>query len=339
MNRTKTAVDVLPGLGLCLVLALIADSLGKLPLFKDQLRMSGLLLVILMGVVVASFTKLPEWLSPGLKMAQKPVLRWAVAGLGFRLTLQEIGNIGASGLAIVVVCVGVSFVAGFAFCRLIGLSRDLGFLLATGGSVCGASAIAAADSVVEADGLDVAVSMGIITLWGTIGIFVFPWLGSLLHYNDFTFGMLCGSTLHETAQVVAAASGMSKEAVAVATVVKLVRICTLAPIVFGIAWAVRRSAESETKAKVPLVPWFLVMFCVFSAVVSFGGPTVTATTKTWILPVVQILLAVGMAGVGLQTNVRDIWKSGWRAVTAGLVQWLVLIGLAIVLIQTFGLTG
>ncbi len=324
---------------MCVALALIADGLSRLPLFKDQLRMSGLLLVILLGIVVASVIRIPESWIPGLKIAQKPVLRWAVAGLGFRLTLQEIGRIGGSGLIIVVICVAAAFAVGYAFCRMVGLNRNIGLLLATGGSICGASAIVAADSVVEAEGSDVAVSLGIITLWGTVGIFLFPWLGELLSYGNATYGMLCGVTLHETAQVVAAASSMSPAAVDAATVVKLVRICMLAPIVFGIGWFIRRTTQAEAKAKVPLVPWFLVMFCVFSAVVSIGGPSVTQFTKIYVQPVVAILLAVGMAGVGLQTDVRDIWKSGWRAVTAGLVQWIVLVVLAIGLIQAFGIRG
>jgi len=338
LKFVEQAKSAIPGLGLVLALALLANWLSEIPFVKDQLRFSALLLVILLGILIASVWKLPKVLEPGLKIAQKPVLRWGVAGLGFKLTLQELANIGAPALLVVVLAVAGSFLFCVWLGKIIGIDKKLGLLLATGGSICGASAIVAADTVVEAEGQDAAVSMGIITLWGTVGIFVFPLVSKAMGWGDFAYGLLCGATLHETAQVVAAASGVSAAAVSVATVVKLVRICTLAPMVFGIGWWMRRTSDSEATAKVPLVPWFLLMFCVFSAMVSFIQVDAFQTlVKDQINPAVKLLLAIGMAGVGLQTSVRDLWKAGWKSVGLGLAQWIALIAITLTLMSIFNL--
>ncbi|QYK52009.1 MAG: putative sulfate exporter family transporter [Fimbriimonadaceae bacterium] len=338
MKAVEQAKSAVPGLALVLVLALFANWLSEVPVVKDQLRFSALLLVILLGILIASAWTLPKMFEPGLKIAQKPILRWGVAGLGFRLTLQELAGIGAPALLVVVLAVAGSFLFCVWLGKIIGIDKKLGLLLATGGSICGASAIVAADTVVEAEGQDAAVSMGIITLWGTVGIFIFPVLAKAMGWADFAYGLFCGATLHETAQVVAAASGISPAAVGVATVVKLVRICTLAPMVFGIGWWLRRTSDSEATAKVSLVPWFLVMFCVFSAMVSFiQVDSFQALVKDQINPAVKLLLAVGMAGVGLQTNVRDLWKAGWKSVGLGLAQWVALILITLTLMSVFNL--
>lgn len=339
MSRLKSVGEVLPGLALVVAMAFVANWIAELPFVKDSLRFSSLLIVILLGILLASVWKLPEALGAGIKLAQKPILRWAVAGLGFRLTLQEVAAIGVP--AIAVVCLGVA--GAFLFCvwlgKILGLGEKLSLLLATGGAICGASAIVAADSVVEAEGKDAAVSLGIITLWGTVGIFLFPVVAKALGWGDFAYGLICGATLHETAQVVAAASGLSPEATNVATVVKLVRICTLAPMVLGIGWWIRRSAVGKAgEAKVSLVPWFLVMFVVFSLLVSLvSDPSFQGFVQDAVNPFVKLLLAVGMAGVGLQTNVRDLWKAGWKALGLGLAQWLVLIAITLVAISVFGM--
>lgn len=330
---------MLPGLALVVAMAFIADWLAGTPFVEDTLRFSSLLIVILLGILIASVWKLPDVLGAGIKLAQKPILRWAVAGLGFRLTLQEVAAIGAPAIAVVLIGVTGSFLFCVWLGKILGLGEKLSLLLATGGAICGASAIVAADSVVEAEGKDAAVSLGIITLWGTVGIFVFPILAKAFGLGDFVYGLICGATLHETAQVVAAASGLSPEATNVATVVKLVRICTLAPMVFGIGWWIRRSSTTQSgEAKVSLVPWFLVMFVVFSLMVSvISDASFQGFVKDSVNPVVKLLLAVGMAGVGLQTNVRDLWKAGWKAMGLGLAQWVVLIGLTGLAITLFGL--
>ncbi len=238
--RTPPDLKALPGLLLTAVLATGGFLLADQPWVKDHLRVSALLLVILLGMLLKSVAPLPAATLPGVRMAQRPVLRWAVAGLGFRLSLAELWKIGAPALGVVVISTFAALFFGWWIARRLGLGEKLGLLLGVGGAICGASAVVAADSVVQGEKRDSALALGVITLLGTIGIVLYPLLGRALAMGDFRYGVWAGASLHEMAQVVAAASGLGEESVRVATVVKLARIALLAPVVLGLAWWLRR---------------------------------------------------------------------------------------------------
>jgi uncharacterized integral membrane protein (TIGR00698 family) len=310
------------------MLATVAFLLADQPLFKDTLHLSALLLVILVGMALRTIIHVPDWAAPGVRVAQRPVLRWAVAGLGFRLSLGEIVKIGGPALVVVVTSTFAALWFGWWVGRRLGLPDKLATLLAVGGGICGASAVVAADSVVQADKRDSALAVGVITLLGTIGIVAYPWIGRAAGMGNFLYGVWDGASLHEMAQVVAAGSGFGKESTAIATVVKLVRICLLAPVVFFLAWRVRVAthAAAAGRPQVSAVPWFLVVFVVFAALNSTGW-----LPKEWVQLIQRgdlWLLCVGMAGVGLQTSFHDLGRAGWAPIAAGAAQWVVLAGLS-----------
>ena len=327
-----TPPSIFPGLVVSAMLATVAFLLADQPFFKDTLRVSALLLVILVGMALRTILSIPAWAEPGVRVAQRPVLRWAVAGLGFRLSLGEFLKIGGPALVVVIVSSFAALALGWWVGRRLGLSDKLATLLAVGGSICGASAVVAADSVVQADKRDSALALGIITLLGTIGIVAYPWIGRAAGMGNSLYAVWDGASLHEMAQVVAAASGFAKEATGAATVVKLVRICLLAPVVFFLAWRMQaaeragRSTAHAGKPQVSPVPWFLVLFVIFAAINSTGW-----LPKEWVHWIQQgdvWLLCVGMAGVGLQTSFHDLGRAGFAPIAAGAANWIILSGLA-----------
>jgi uncharacterized integral membrane protein (TIGR00698 family) len=328
------AREAFPGLVVVALLASAAFLLAETRFFRETLHVSALLLVILLGMAWGSFLPLPEWALPGVRVAQRPLLRWAVAGLGFRLSLGEILSIGGPALAVVVVSTFGALLFAWWFAKRLGVGDKLGLLLGVGGAICGASAVVAADSVVQSEKHDSALAIGVITLLGTLGIVFYPWVGRALGMGDFLFGVWDGASLHEMAQVVAAGAGFSKGAVEVATVVKLVRICLLAPVVFWLAWRARKHGE-DAHAKVSVVPWFLVVFVAFAALNSSN-----LLAKGVLEPVRRFdlwLLCVGMAGVGLQARFSDLGRAGARPIVVGVAQWVFLAavsyGLALVLVK------
>jgi uncharacterized integral membrane protein (TIGR00698 family) len=329
---------MLLGLLLCTVLATGGFVLADLPWVKAHLHVSALLLVILLGMALKSVIPIPAPAVPGVRMAQRPVLRWAVAGLGFRLSLAELWKIGAPALGVVVISTAAALMFGYWVARRFGAGEKLALLLGVGGAICGASAVVAADSVVQGEKRDSALALGIITLLGTIGIVVYPLIGRSLGMSEFLYGVWDGASLHEMAQVVAAGFGRSEEAARVATVVKLARIALLAPVVLILsAWLRKRSVAQHGDvpgvAHVAPVPWFLVLFVAFALINSSG-----LLPSAWLEPVRRAdlwLLCVGMAGVGLQTGFGDLREAGWAPVLAGASQWLFLSGLAYGLARVF----
>lgn len=319
-----------PGVGFACLLAWVSILIANSGWVKTQLHFSPLLIVVLLGMLIGSTVRLPDSLQEGVKYCQKPVLRLGVGLLGIRVSLQQISTIGISGVVTILICTAVTFLAGVWLVKLFKLDWKLGWLLATGTSICGASAIIAADTVVQSESKDSALSLAIITLWGTVGIFVYPLLNGLLHWGSFAYGSFCGATLHEVAQVVAAGSALDAKAQSIATIVKLARICLLAPMVVGMGWWLRRNGNAAT-AKVAIVPWFLVLFVVLASTRSLIHSTeFDRIAKDWIEPAISFVLSVGMAGVGLQSNFRDVFKAGWKPVAFGFVLWLIIAALGFV---------
>lgn len=318
----KDLLNPIGGLAVSGTLGLAAFFLGDQPWLKDNLHVSPLLLSILLGMALASVLRVPESLLPGIQFAQRPLLRWGVAGLGFRLSLSELAKIGGPGLIVVVISTAASLFFGWWLARRAGLDEKLGILLGVGTSICGASAIVAADSVVQGEKKDSAYSMGIITLLGTLGIVLYPLIYHISGMNERIYSLWNGASLHEMAQVVAAGDIVSQAAADDSTVVKLARICLLAPVVFGLAWWLKSHHRKAGTAHIAPVPWFLIVFLLFVVVNSSGWPA-SSTTKL-IQQVDLAVLCVGMVGVGLGTGFKDLRAAGLKPVLVGGGQWLFL---------------
>ncbi len=314
--------------------------IAEIPWVKTNLRFSPLMIVILLGMLIASTVTLPAWLKDGVAYCQKPVLRLGVALLGVKLSLAKIGEIGAGAMLVIVVVTVVGFFFAVWLGRRLGMGMKPTLLLSTGGAICGASAIVAADTVVQGEGKDAAVSLAVITFWGTVGIFLFPALNSVLNYGSFAFGVLSGATLHEVAQVVAAAANHSADSQVVATVTKLARVCLLAPTIIGLGWWMRRTGAGASDKKAALVPWFLWVFVLLAGLRSVAPslgiePEMKYFGDIW----VPLVLSVGMAGVGLQTKLKEVIQAGWKPVGLGFAQWAVMLALTIGLIQALHLNA
>jgi uncharacterized integral membrane protein (TIGR00698 family) len=323
--------DSLPGLALCVLLSGLAIAAAQTEWVRDHLHWSPLLLVILFGMAWRAVMPVTETQWKGIAWVQKPILRIGVAGLGFRLSFDELWRIGGTSLGVMIVATGLAVVLGLFLSKRL-TERKQGLLLAAGNSICGASAIVAADSVVQAERRDVAVSLAVITLWGTVGILVYPVIGRSLGLSQAAYGLWAGASLQEMAQVVAAGFDFGDEAIRVATVVKLGRICLLAPLVFGFSLLLRKrnaglAAGAKEGAKVPLVPWFLVAFVVFAAVRTIGFLPVEILGRIQTLDL--WLLCIGMAAIGLQTGFKDLKAGGVRPLLSGLIQWLALAGVTL----------
>lgn len=329
-GQTDSRLQWLPGLALATALGALAIFLAGTKFFADTLHVNALLLVILLGMAVRSVLPLPKACDPGIRIAQRPILRLAVAGLGFKLSLVELWKIGGEALVVVVVTTLGALWFGWWLAAKIGIGHKLGLLLGVGGAICGASAVVAADSVVQGEKTDAAYALGIITLLGTLGIVLYPVLYHATGMSETVYAIWNGASLHEMAQVVAAGYGVSEEAARVSTVVKLARITLLAPVVFFLAWNLKRRAEQTGEARVSPVPWFLVVFVVFAALNSVPWTAVGLTDSAKDAVVAAALridlwlLAIGMAGVGLQTGFQDLKGAGLRPILVGTLQWLAL---------------
>jgi uncharacterized integral membrane protein (TIGR00698 family) len=295
--------------------------------------LSALTVAVVLGMLVG--VALPGAARDGLRWATRSCLRWGVVLLGLQLSLSAVGGLGAGTVAAVVATVLVAFVGTLALGRLIGVSPGLGLLIATGFSICGASAIAAMDSVAGARRTDVATGVTLVTLYGSAAIAFVPLLGAAMGLGDRQIGAWAGLSVHEVAQVVAAASPAGAAAVSLAVVVKLTRVLMLAPMVAAVGVAQRRRGTG-TGERPPLVPLFVLGFLGMivlrsSGVVPAGALSAASATTT-------VLFTAALFALGSAVRIGDLARTGRRGLVLGACSTVLVagVGLATLLLAGTG---
>ena len=120
-------------------------------------------------------------------------------------------------------------------------------MIAAGTSICGASAVIATNTVTNGDDEDVAYAVACVTIFGSVAMFAYPLLPTLLHLDPHAFGLWSGASIHEIAQVVAATFQDGKRAGEFGTIAKLSRVMLLAPVVIVLGWLASRKQPCETR--------------------------------------------------------------------------------------------
>ena len=327
MNGLSQRAPALHGLLFVALFALAALQMAQFPAIS-RLGLSPLIVGILLGMVYANTLRrhLPESWVPGVLFSSKHLLRAAIILYGFRVTFQQIAAVGWAGLGVSVTMVVSSLALGvWMGTRLFKLDRDTAILTAAGSAICGAAAVVATESVLESNPAKSAVAVGIVVLFGTLSMFLYPavYATGLLHLTPQIFGLYSGGTIHEVAQVVAATGGIAG-AGEVAVIVKMVRVMLIAPVLLALGWLTLRHKTRTENAGVRLViPWFAVWFVVASAINSLG------VLPNWLVQdligVDNFLLTMAMTAIGMETNVVKFRQVGPGPLylAAALFLWLV----------------
>ncbi|WP_236654763.1 YeiH family protein [Streptacidiphilus anmyonensis] len=271
---------------------------------------------------------LPEATRPGLGVTAKRVMRLAVVLLGLKLALSDVLALGWPSLLLVCVVVAATFFGTQWLGRKAGLPGDQPLLIATGFSICGASAVAAMNGVTESEERDTVTAVALVTLCGTLAIGVLPLLHHPLGLSDLQFGRWTGASVHDVGQVVAIGQTAGAAALGQAVVVKLMRVALLAPLVTGVALVRSRRAAGGTGGRVAggkrpaPIPLFLVGFLACVALRSTGmlptGFVDTAGT------VDQLLTAAALFALGTTVDVRSLLRTGRKALLVGLASWVLI---------------
>lgn len=323
-NLAKFA-QLLPGLCVCALLAAFGHALRLVP----GLDLFGpMILAIVLAILVRVLFGLPRFLVAGTAFAARPLLRAAVVLLGLQLTFTDLSVLGLAGFAVIAAALAATFALTLWLGRLFGVERGLAELIAAGTSVCGASAVAAANSATRAGEADVAYAIACVTLFGTLAMLAYPLVPALAGLDAAGYGLFVGASVHEVAQVAGAGFQHSAAAGEAAMVAKLSRVMLLAPVVFVLAALARRrtrrGAAGQGDCTVP-VPWFVLGFLAMAGLASIidipepvtGGAAALTT----------MLLTLALAAMGLQTDLGALKARGLRplllAATASLFIGLV----------------
>lgn len=308
MKLKEKSLEYLPGVLLAAIIGLISRYLAA---FVPNL--GGVTLAIIIGLIIRNTMMMSNKLTSGITFASKKILALAIILMGLKLELTVLGELGIEFIVIVIVMVLSSILAGYLLGRLLGVPKSCSLLLGIGNGICGSSAIGATAPLVAEEEEEIGLSIGVVNLLGTIGIFLLPLLTGLLELTIAKSSLMIGGTLQAVGQVVAAGFSVSEKVGRLATVVKMGRVLMLGPIVLLLGFFFNNE-EASKKSKINIPP-FIIGFFIFSLLGSLNllPVNIIEGLKT----VSKILLTIAMAGVGLKIKIADLTDQGPKALLLG----------------------
>jgi uncharacterized integral membrane protein (TIGR00698 family) len=271
-------------------------------------------------------------------------LKLGIVLVGARFLLQDVLHIGGISLVLVAVELILSLSVMTLLGRIFRLPPKLTSLLAIGSSICGVTAIMAAQGAIEPEEEDTSTAIAAILTLGAIALITFPAIGHFLHMGQRAYGMWAGLAVDNTAESVVTGALYGDEAGRFAILAKTARSSFIGIVVLGYAvyWASQgKAAVVEHKGLFlwQKFPKFILGFVAISVLATVGFFTHSQLNSLSNLSRWAFLPA--FAGVGLRTNLRDLVGQGWRplvvgvlgevfiaAVTLGLVYWSYSAGVA-----------
>jgi len=267
----------LSGIFFVAIFASAATFISNLPAVKD-LGISPLVVGIVMGIFYANtlHNHFPREWDAGITFSGKKILRFAIVFYGFRITFQQIAEVGMSGFMVSLIMLTSTLLIGsYLGYKVFKMEKDTSILTASGAAVCGAAAVLATEPVLKAEPHKTAVAVSMVVLFGTISMFLYPVLYAsiiepatgFLHMTPQEFGIYVGGTIHEVAQVVAVPASVAGAPVDMANsavIVKMTRVIMIAPmlIVLGLylSYSAKKSGLASSDGVKLVIPWFAVYF-------------------------------------------------------------------------------
>lgn len=306
--------------------------------FVKRLSLSPLIVGIVLGILYANSLRnhLPQTWVPGITFCTKFVLRAGIILYGFRLTYQQVMQIGLPAIVIDTIIVLFTIIIGVIVGRMLKMDRDISLLTSTGSAICGAAAVLGAEPIVRSEPHKTAVAVSTVVIFGTLSMFLYPVLyrSGVFDLTPEQMGLYTGATLHEVAHVAGAGNAMGEAISDPAVIVKMIRVLLLAPalLVMSIVLAripAKSAGTTECRRRVT-IPWFAVGFVVVIAFNSLN--LLPRETVDAINTFDTFLLTMAMTALGAETSIDKFKKAGSRPFVLALIlyAWLVIGGYLLV---------
>ena len=338
--KTKEHLLFLLGVAICFAVAGLSVLLEKL--IPGEL-LGASIIALFMGTIINSFFH-PVWIKPALKFTSKKVLKAAIILLGASLSVSTILSVGKMTFFVMIFTFAMCFGGGYFIRKLFGLNWKLSNLISAGTGICGGSAVAAIAPVIDADDKDIAFAMSSTFLFDMVMIALYPLMGRALGMSDMAYGIWAGTSVNDTASVVASGYAFSEIAGDFATMVKLTRTIAIIPTVLVFAFISTRIKQKELKTTadgkkvnlIKIIPWFIGGFLLLAIFNSVGF--IPAAVSGALKGASKFLMVTALAAIGLGTSITDFKKAGLKPMFYGITIDTLVTITALVVIRCMGLT-
>lgn len=246
--------------------------------------------------------------------ATNRLLKISVIGLGFGINVDSAVAAGSRGFVLTICSITGVLVLVFFLGRIFKISPKTTHLISSGTAICGGSAIAAVAPVIDAGEKDISVSLGAIFALNALALIVFPFIGHLLNMSQSQFGLWCAIAIHDTSSVVGAATTYGKEALNVATTVKLERALWIIPL------SLLSTFFFKSKSKKIKIPWFIGLFVLAMLINSYLP--LPEHLPGWISTGAKSTLVLTLFLIGSGLDVQKIKAVGWKPFVLAVALWL-----------------
>ena len=275
MKLSEKKGSMLHGVLLVALFSCAAFYIGDMP-FIQKLSLSPLIIGIILGMLYANSLRnqLPETWGPGILFCSKRLLRLGIILYGFRLTFQNIIEVGLPAIIIDAIIVTVTIYGGIYIGKLLKIDRGIALLTSVGSGICGAAAVLGAEATLKSKPYKTAVAVSTVVIFGTISMFLYPALYNhgIIDLTPEQMGIYTSSTLHEVAHVAGAGNSMEKEISDSAIIVKMIRVIMLVPVLLIISYSMSRAiakirrrvgidSHNPNRSSKVAVPWIIQSCC------------------------------------------------------------------------------
>lgn len=252
------------------------------------------------------------------KKTSKYLLQYSVVGLGFGMNLQASLASGKEGMEFTIISVvGTMLIGWFIGKRMLRVDRDTAYLISLGTAICGGSAIAAVGPVLKANDSSMSVALGTIFILNAIALFVFPAIGHALDLSQQQFGTWAAIAIHDTSSVVGAGAAYGKEALEVATTIKLTRALWIIPLALVTSFIFKGDGKKIS------IPWFIFFFILAIVVNTYLLDSVPQVGHE-IARFARKGLTITLFFIGASLSMDVVRQVGIRPMIQGILLWLVI---------------
>lgn len=331
MKNYNNFINTFYGILFVSFFALISTLISEFHFFKN-LAISPLIIGIVLGILYTNIlkNKFSNLWQKGIAFSTKYILRFGIILYGFRLTFQNLQEVGFSGVFIAFCIVAFTFIFGYIIgTKVLKLDREITILCSAGSSICGAAAVLATQSVLKNEAYKSAIAVSFMVIFGTIAMFLYPFLYKLgiFDLSASEMGVYIGSTLHEVAHVVGASTSLGEDVSKDAIIVKMIRVIFLVPFLILLSlWLIKTGFHSKNEKTKVVIPWFAVMFIVVVGFNSFGFLSENIIKNINFIDTFSLTMA--MTALGMETSFDRFKNVGMKPFYLSLILfiWLMIVG-------------
>ena len=321
--------EFLHGILIILLFALAAFYIGDFEVVKSM-SFSPMIVGIVLGMIYANTLRaaLPATFTPGIQFCSKRILRLGIILYGFRLTLQDVTEVGIPAIIVDALMVTITICGGVMVGKWLKMDKEMSLLTSVGAGICGAAAVLGAESALRVKPYKTAVAVSTVVIFGTISMFLYPVLyrNGVFSISPELMGIFTGASVHEVAHVVGAGNAMGESVGSVAIIVKMIRVMMLVPVLLIISYTIARKASgSDTPGKIN-TPWFAILFLAVIVLNSFIP--LSDSVRNGINTFDTFLLTMAMTALGAETSFDKFKKAGSKPFVLALILfcWLIVGG-------------